>query len=79
MLLQAERTDGVKILLNTDYIVRAEPLETESHTLVKMADGEEISVKASMKDILDAIRKYQTGSYATERSTIGSEKGPGVE
>ena len=51
MLMQAERDDGNKILINTDHVVWAESVSPATHTRLTLLNGEKLIVKGALQQI----------------------------
>src|ERR1019366_7397303 len=51
MLMQAERDDGKKILINTDHVVWAESVNPATHTRLTLVNGDKLLVKGTLQQI----------------------------
>lgn len=51
MLMQAERDDGKKILINTDHVAWAESVNPVTHTRLTLVNGEKLVVKGTLQQV----------------------------
>jgi uncharacterized protein YlzI (FlbEa/FlbD family) len=72
-MIRVIRVDGQEILLNANMVQNLTPVENDG-TVVRLATGEDVSVKNQYKDIIQKIQAYRTGLYESRKQEEADKK-----
>ncbi len=72
-MIRVIRSDGQEILLNVNLIQNLVPVP-KNGTVVKLATGEDVSIKNQYKDIVQKMQAYRTGLSDARRQEEKEKK-----